>query len=166
MSFLNRFDYKIIRSGERRLSLDPLSNDDAASSFDVFLCHKSADVQPAQEIYELLTQAGYRPFLSEHSLAQAGSTEYMKTIDAAVALARHLVLVCSSKENAESPWVESEWRNFESMRRQGKKSGNIVPFLCGEMQAADVPEALSRYQVVRKADPNWTTTLLSYLPRT
>jgi len=51
------------------------------------------------------------------------------------------------------------------MKRSGRKPGNIVPILCGEMNAEELPMALSRYNAILIDDPNLESKLLSYLPR-
>ena len=161
-SFLNKFDHVIDNKGLLLKPLQPIGKD---IRFDVFICHKSDDFSAAREVFNLLTEKGYRPFLSEVSLAECGTTDYQKAIDAALEGTEHLVLVASSYSNIETPWVEAEWRSFESLKRSGKKHGNIVPVVCGEIAVNELPLALSRYQVLSMDDPDWKVAIIKYLPR-
>lgn len=161
-SFLNKFDYVIDNKGLLLKPLQPVRGD---IRFDVFICHKSDDFSAASEVFDLLTESGYRPFLSEVSLAECGTTDYQKAIDAALEGTEHLVLVASSCSNIETPWVEAEWRSFESLKRSGKKHGNIVPVVCGDITVDELPLALSRYQILSMDDPNWKVAIINYLPR-
>ena len=67
--------------------------------FDVFISKKSSDYRLAKPIYDYLTQRGHRVFLSEESLPNLGSADYMKEIDRALESASHLIVVTSSVEN-------------------------------------------------------------------
>jgi len=161
-TFLNKFDYLIDKKG---LLLKPLQPVEGDIRFDVFICHRSDDFSAAKGVFDFLAESGYRPFLSEVSIAECRTTDYQKTIDAALESSEHLVLVASSRSNIETPWVEAEWRSFESLKRSGKKRGNIVPILCGDIKVDELPLALSRYQVLSMDDPNWKAAIINYLPR-
>ena len=162
LSFLNRFDYTIDKKG---LSLRPFKLAAGSGQFDVFICHKSDDLSFAKEVFEFLTGNGYRPFLSEVSMPECHTTDYQKAIDAALEQAEHLVVVGSSRLSFEAPWVEAEWRVFEGLRRSGKKRGNMIPILCGDISTDDLPVALGRYQVLSMNHPSWKSALINYLPR-
>ena len=165
LSFLNRFDFTIENKDSRGLQLRPLERTLAGPTFDVFICHKSEDIQLARRVYDALTQANYHPFLSEESLESMGNTEYQKAIDTALETARHLVVICSSGACTRSPWVEAEWRLFDGLKRSGRTTGNIIPVLCNNMNRRDLPLALRRYQAIPIDAPDFDETLMSYLPR-
>ena len=165
LSFLNRFEYHIEKERDQRLILKPAKVPGDSPKFDVFISHKSSDASFARQVYDVLTQSGYKPFLSEVSIEESGTTDYHKAIDAALECATHFIMVCSSRENMESPWVEAEWRLFDGYKRSGKKRGNIVPVLCGDLTSEDLPMALSRYQALSMEDPRWSEKLINYLPR-
>jgi hypothetical protein len=165
LSFLNRFDYNIEKERDQRLILKPAQVTGDSPEFEVFISHKSSDASFARQVYDVLKQSGYKPFLSEVSIEESGTTDYHKAIDAALESATHLIVVCSSRENMESPWVEAEWRLFDGCKRSGKKLGNIVPVLCGDLTLEDLPMALSRYQALSMEDPRWSEKLIKYLPR-
>ena len=162
LSFMHRFDYAIDKD---TLSLHPLKKAEVTPQYDVFISHKSEDLAWARKVYDALTEAGYRPFLSEASLQEMHEAEFQKAIDAVLETATHLVIVASSRQRIESPWVESEWRLFEGMKRSGKKGGNMVNVLSEEMKAGDLPLALTKYQVVLMSDSQWAARLAAFLPK-
>jgi len=162
LSFLNRFDYTIDRKG---LRLEPFKPTAERPRFDVFICHKSDDFSAAKEVFDLLVESGYRPFLGELSLAEYRTTDYQKAVDATLEDAEHLVVVASSRSNIETPWVEAEWRLFEYLKRSGRKQGNIIPLLSGDMKAEELPPALGRYQALSMNGQNWKMSIINYLPR-
>lgn len=162
LSFMHRFDYDIEKN---RLILRPLKKAEQAPKYDVFISHKSEDLSWARKVYDALTGAGLHPFLSEQSLPELGEAEYQKAIDAVLEGATHMVLVATSRQRLQSPWVESEWRMFEGMKRSGKKTGNIVPVLGEGMKPEDLPPTLSKYQAVPMSDPQWAARLTAFLPK-
>ncbi len=168
LSFLNRFNYHVEKERPQKLLLEPLGTEDlrraALPSYDIFICHKSEDLAQAHIVFDALTTAGYRPFLSDVCLKIQGEADFRKAIDAALESAVHLVAVGSSRRNLEDSWVQAEWGLFVHLKRSGKKRGNILNVLCGNMTIEDLPIALSGYQAVFMSDPNWRSTLTAYLP--
>jgi len=133
--------------------------------FDVFISYKSEDFPYAKKVFDVLTEAGYRPFLSEISLKEVPVNRFHEVIDKVLENSDHLVIMGSCRENMEAPWVQAEWRLFDVQRKSGKKGGNIVPVLCGDMTSDDLPFSLSIFNVISINDSNWEKTLINYLPR-
>jgi clan AA aspartic protease (TIGR02281 family) len=164
-SFLNRFDYQIQKDAPHKLLLRQRGESKSSTAFDVFICHKADDLSDAKKVFDLLTAAGNNPFLSEVSLQKGGDADFRRVIDKALEDATHLVVVCSSRRNIESPWVEAEWGLFLNLKRSGRRRGNIVNVLGGGMSANDLPIALQNYQAISLGDESWKSTLINYLPR-
>ena len=164
-SFLNRFDYQIQKDDPHKLLLRAKGESKGSTAYDVFICHNADDLSDSREVFDLLTVAGYNPFLSEVSLPKGGDADFRRVIDKALEDATHLVVVCSSRRNIESPWVEAEWGLFLNLKRSGKRRGNIVNVLGGSMGANDLPIALQNYQAISLSDERWKSTLINYLPR-
>jgi clan AA aspartic protease (TIGR02281 family) len=164
LSFLNRFMFRIEKERPQKLVLQLLDTSRAPAPFDVFISHKSEDLDYAKSVFDFLTASGYHPFLSEVSLQSRGETDFQKTIDAALESATHLVVVGSSRENIQAPWVEAEWRLFVGLKRAGRKRGNVIGILCGGMTVDDLPVALQYYQAISMGSPHWQTALRNYLP--
>jgi hypothetical protein len=115
----------------------------------VFISSKSDDYASARRVYESLTGLGIECFFSEETLSQLGDAEYKNAIDDALDVATHLVIVTSSRANAESRWVRYEWNSFDNEILAGRKSGNIITVLCGGLTTSELPYALRRRQALQ-----------------
>ena len=65
----------------------------------VFLSHNHRDYELALKVHAFLSKAGTVSFLSEVSLPQLSSCDYMKEIDKALECAKHMIVVGTSFEN-------------------------------------------------------------------
>ncbi len=160
MSFLSRFDYRI---EGRTLLLKQRAPAQAIGMHDVFICHKSDDREISRKVYDLLNARGLRVFFSPVSIPEQGDSDFQRVIDRALEEAAHLVLICSSREAIETPWVASEWRIFINMLRSNRKRGNLVNLLCGGMSPASLPATLSRFHCVELGADGWQDELASFL---
>lgn len=127
--------------------------------FDIFISYKETDSEgnrtkdsiAAQNLYEKLTENGYKVFFSRITLEDKIGTEYEPYIYAALYSSKVMLTVCSSKENIESPWVRNEWSRFLTLR-QNNTGKTLIP-LYFDMSKADLPDEfalLSSYDM--KAD--------------
>lgn len=165
LSFLDRFDWSIHMDGtSKHLGLKLPERHGIEKEFDVFICYKTEALDIAEQVFNILSEAGYNPFLSHRSLEKIGTTEYQKAIDNTLETVDHFIVICSSSEHLNTPWVEAEWRLFEGLKRSGKKKGNIVPVLCENVTENDLPFSLQRYNAVKINDPSFKKTITNYLP--
>jgi hypothetical protein len=134
----------------------------APQTFDVFLSHSSRDSLRAKELADALTAAGKRVFFSPDTLPALGSADYMKAIDEALEGSRHFVLFGTKKENLLSSWVEAEWRLFINEKRSGRKSGNFLTAVGGDLSPAELPLSLRYYEVI-PAEGNYIERILGYV---
>lgn len=142
-----------------------IENEKIEKKYDVFISHKSQDYDIAKDIYDFLTaQCNYNVFLSEISLPQMGSAEYMKQIDIALEQSIHMILVGSSVKNLTSSWVEAEWRMFINEKRGGRKDGNFLTVIPPEINSSELPMSLRYYEVVNTKN-NYLTKLVAYLSK-
>jgi hypothetical protein len=166
LSFLNRFSYMIAGGGSRpSMRLQPKGAPVAPSCYDVFICHKSEDEEPARTLFDFLRAEGYRPFFSPVSIGVRGTSAFQQAIDRALEEARHMVVVGSSRAHMESAWVRGEWQRFEAMRNMGTKDGNLLALLCGGMQPEQLPVGLVNCQAISTARDRWREAIVTYLPR-
>lgn len=92
--------------------------------YDIFICYKETDDNGertkdsvlAQDIYDDLTDKGYRVFFSRITLENKLGIEYEPYIFAALTNARLMILVTTSIKYVESTWVRNEWSRFVEMR--------------------------------------------------
>jgi len=118
----------------------------------VFISKASADAAYAAQAYRYLTAHGFSCFLSEISLPELRTTDYQDAIERALEDCEHMVVITSAPGNVNSDWVKMEWRTFLNEKRSGRKSGNLLTLLVGEMTIDQLPIALRAFQVERYSD--------------
>ena len=131
------------------------------SLFDIFISFKSEDERYARQVYETLTGNGLRVFFSRASLPHLGSEAYHAQIDKAIEHARHMVVVTTSAEHVNSRWVEYEWRLFMGEQLAGRKAGNLIPVIAGDMPIWKLPICMRPLQVLR-CDGEGLASLVEY----
>ena len=120
--------------------------------YDIFLCYKESDEGgnrtqdsvTAQEIYDHLTQHGYRVFFSRISLEEKLGAEYEPVIFAALQSAKIMLAVGSSYEHFNAVWVKNEWSRFLKLIQSGQKKVLIPCYF--DMDPEDLPAELSHLQ--------------------
>ena len=118
-----------------------------ATPYDVFICGKVAamdgkgyteDHHRAIQLYYHLTMKGYRVFYAPAELDAIG-VSYDAAIYHALKSAKVMLLICSSREHLENPWVRSEWTRYLSMMDAGSDK-LFVPLLYGDLTADQLPK--------------------------
>lgn len=102
--------------------------------FDIFICYKetddlgsrTTDSVIAQDIYDVLTDKGYRVFFSRITLETKLGKEYEPYIFAALNSASVMLVVGTAPENFNSTWVKNEWSRYLALIEQGKGK-TIIP---------------------------------------
>ena len=115
-------------------------------AYDVFISAKSEDYPHAHVAAQRLREAGLSIFFADQELPELGESDYRKAIAKALEASRHMLVVASSRSNAESEWVEYEWGTFLNEKRSRRKSGNLATLLCGGMEIADLPIDLRQHE--------------------
>jgi hypothetical protein len=133
-----------------------------SGEYDVFISYKSEDALSAQDVYDMLKGQGLRVFFSRESLPRLGSDEYHEQIDLAIEKSRHMVVVTTSGEHALSKWVNYEWRLFLGEKLAGRKAGNLVTVIAGDMTIEELPIGLRHREVIRLA-PGERERLVGFL---
>ncbi len=89
--------------------------------YDVFICYKETndstgdrtlDSVKAQEIYDALTEKGYKVFFSRITLEGKLGKDYESIIFAALNSAKVMLVVTADPDNTESVWVKNEWSRY------------------------------------------------------
>lgn len=120
--------------------------------FDVFICYKETDAQGrrthdsvyAQDIYNHLTQEGYRVFFSRITLEDKIGTAYEPYIFAALNSAKVMLVVGTSAENMNAVWVKNEWSRYLALIKNGEDK-TLIP-VYSDMDAYDLPNEFSYLQ--------------------
>ena len=108
------------------------------ADYDVFISHKSRDAEGhstldsmiARDIYDELTAKGFRVFLSSVSLKSRLTVDYEPIIYRALHSSKIFILVGTSKEHIEAPWVRNEWSRFIDRVKNPSDDVDRTRFLC------------------------------------
>ena len=130
----------------------------------VFISANRADNEHAEIVFDFLEAHGVHAFLSQRSLPELGNSDYRKVIDERLDSCSHMVVVTSSRERVESPWVEAEWGFFINAKRSRSKTGNIITMTTGDLAPRDLPPSLRYYEVI-PLTPTSLDRLLKYVAR-
>ena len=149
-----------------RIQKEILAKADKEEPYDIFICFKendennkrTVDSQYASKLYTHLTAKGYKVFFSRVTLKNKLGAEFEPLIYSALNTAKVMLLVSTSAEYLNSPWVRNEWsRYLEFMQSDMDKV--IVPCIT-KMDVYDLPEELSSHQVAEISELDFTENLL------
>lgn len=134
--------------------------------YDVFICFKEHDKRGdrtpdsvfAQEIYDALTEKGYRVFFSRITLEDKLGTEYEPYIFAALNSAKVMLAFGTSAEYYNSVWVKNEWSRFLQLIANGEKK-TLIPCYA-DMPIDEMPQGFSIRQAQNMAKLGWQQDLV------
>ena len=120
--------------------------------YDIFICYKETDPEGnrtldsviAQDIYNALTEKGYRVFFSRISLEDKLGVEYEPYIFAALQSAKVMLAVGTDYEYYDAVWVKNEWSRFLKLIAAGEKK-TLIP-VYKNLDAYDMPKEFARLQ--------------------
>lgn len=119
--------------------------------YDIFICYKESmdgertiDSVLAQDIYDALTEKGYRVFFSRITLEDKLGQEYEPYIFAALNSAKVMLVVGTHYEHFNAVWVRNEWSRFLELIAKGKKK-TLIPCFKG-IDAYDMPKEFAKLQ--------------------
>lgn len=134
------------------LQKDVLKIVDKEKSFDVFICYKETDETGerttdsvlAQDIYDQLTEKGYRVFFARITLEDKLGHEYEPYIFAALNSAKVMLVIGTKAAYMESVWVRNEWSRYLKIMK--KDHAKLLIPCYKDMDPYDMPEAFSHLQ--------------------
>ena len=120
--------------------------------YDIFICYKETDDNGdrtidsviAQEVYDALTEKGYRVFFSRITLEDKLGQEYEPYIFAALHSAKIMLAFGTDYEYYNAVWVKNEWSRFLQLIAAGEKKTLIPCFK--NIDAYDMPKEFARLQ--------------------
>ena len=97
--------------------------------YDIFICYKETDLNGnrtidsdiAQDVYDALSEKGYRVFFSRISLEDKLGQEYEPYIFAALNSARIMLVFGTDYEYFNAVWVKNEWSRYLQQISRGEK---------------------------------------------
>ena len=120
--------------------------------YDIFICYKetaedgqrTVDSVIAQDVYDALTEKGYRVFFSRISLEDKLGTEYEPYIFAALHSAKIMLAFGTDYEYYNAVWVKNEWSRYLQLMTKDK-SKHLIPCYKG-IDADDMPKEFAKLQ--------------------
>lgn len=120
--------------------------------YDIFICYKETDENGertldsvlAQDVYDALTEKGYRVFFSRITLEDKLGQEYEPYIFAALHSAKVMLAFGTDYEYYEAVWVKNEWSRFLQLIAQGERK-TLIPCY-KDIDAYDMPKEFARLQ--------------------
>jgi len=135
---------------ELRKGIIAVSNNE--EPYDIFICYKETDEQGdrtldsvlAQDVYDALTDKGYRVFFSRITLEDKLGMEYEPYIFAALNSAKIMLAFGTDYEYFNAVWVKNEWSRYLKLMAKDKEK-HLIPCYKG-IDAYDMPKEFARLQ--------------------
>lgn len=120
--------------------------------YDIFICYKETDDKGdrtvdsliAQDVYDALTEKGYRVFFSRISLEDKLGQEYEPYIFAALHSAKVMLAFGTCYDHYNAVWVKNEWSRFLALIANGEKKILIPCYK--DIDAYDMPPEFRKLQ--------------------
>jgi alpha-tubulin suppressor-like RCC1 family protein/DNA-directed RNA polymerase subunit RPC12/RpoP len=120
--------------------------------YDIFICYKEKDENGqrtidsvmAQDVYEALTEKGYRVFFSRISLEDKLGQEYEPYIFAALNSSKIMLAFGTDYEYFNAVWVKNEWSRFLKLMTTDKTK-HLIPCYKG-IDVYDMPKEFAKLQ--------------------
>lgn len=120
--------------------------------YDIFICYKETDAMGertidsviAQDVYDALTEKGYKVFFSRITLEDKLGQDYEPYIFAALNSAKVMLAFGTDYEHYNAVWVKNEWSRYLSLIEKGEKKV-LIPCYKG-IDAYDMPKEFARLQ--------------------
>lgn len=135
-----------------RLQKEILEIANSEEPYDVFICYKETDEEKqrtkdsvlAQDMYDALTEKGYKVFFSRITLEDKLGQDYEPYIFSALNSAKVMLAVGTRFEHFNAVWVKNEWTRFLAMMKSDK-SKTLIPCYC-DIDAYDMPPEFKHLQ--------------------
>ena len=123
-----------------------------ADPYDIFICYKETDEKGertidsvlAQDLYDALTDKGYRVFFARITLEDKLGQEYEPYIFAALNSAKIMLAVGTDYEHYNAVWVRNEWSRYLKLMAEDHTK-HLIPCFKG-IDAYDIPKEFAKLQ--------------------
>lgn len=139
--------------------------------FDVFICYKESDEmggrtvdsELAHDIYDVLTEKGYKVFYSRITLKSKLGQDYEPYIFSALNSAKVMLSIGTKYEYFNAVWVKNEWSRFLSLMKSDK-SKMLIPCY-RDIDPYDMPREFSALQGQDLSSPRAFQDLVTNIER-
>lgn len=139
--------------------------------FDVFICYKESDEtggrtvdsELAHDIYDVLTEKGYKVFYSRITLKAKLGQDYEPYIFSALNSAKVMLSIGTKFEYFNAVWVKNEWSRFLSLMKSDK-SKMLIPCY-RDIDPYDMPKEFSGLQGQDLSSPRAFQDLVTNIER-
>lgn len=122
--------------------------------YDIFICYKESDGAGgrtqssvlAQDIYEHLTNKGYKTFFARKTLESKLGSDYEPIIFSALYSAKVMLVIGTKPEEFQAVWVRNEWVRFME-RISNADECTLIP-LYRDMSPYELPNELANIQAL------------------
>ena len=145
-------EYQLEAKEIAEIQLNILAISQKEEPFDIFICYKETDEKGkrtpdsvlSQEIYNTLTDKGYKVFFSRITLESKLGSMYEPYIFAALNSAKIMLVVGTKKEYFEAIWVKNEWSRFIDLMKI-RPDHYLIPCY-KNIDAYEMPEQFLAFQ--------------------
>ncbi len=134
--------------------------------YDIFICYKETDASGnrtvdsvmAQNVYDMLTDKGYRVFFSRITLEDKLGRQYEPYIFAALNSAKIMLVFGTDYEYFNAVWVKNEWSRFLKLMATDKTK-HLIPCY-KNLDAYDMPKEFLNIQSQDMSKLGWEQDLV------
>lgn len=134
------------KSNKINVIIEHLNKRIEEEGFDVFISSKSEDYKKAIDVYNFLSDKGFKPFLADPVLREIGTDYYGYLIRRIVNKCRYMIVFSSNVEYMTTPYVSAEWNQFLDELSSGIKYGKLFSIISSSITAKMLPPGLSTRQ--------------------
>ena len=134
--------------------------------YDIFICYKETDERGrrtmdsvlATDIYDKLTDAGYKVFFARVTLDDKFGVAYEPYIFAALQSSKIMIAIGTKPEYFNAVWVRNEWSRYLGMIKKGAKKTLIPAYK--DMDPYAMPEEFAHLQAINMGELGFHQDLL------
>lgn len=132
------------------------------NGYDVFISCKSEDYVYAHDLYDFLVEKGFKPFLADVSIKEAGYDVYTMLIGEVLEACNNMIAFATNVDYLKTTYVSSEWHAFVNDMNTGKKAtGRLINVLSPDVNIHQLPTWLRDKQCLML--DTYKESLLNYL---
>ena len=161
-ALLKVWDLVVTKSSRISRALKNIRYHISESGYDVFISCKSEDYKSAKDLYCFLIDNGYKPFLADVSIKEAGIDIYTSLIGEVLDVCNNMIVFTTNIDYLSTSYVSAEWNSFVNDINTGKKAnGRLINVLSQDIDLHQLPNWLRDKQCLRFDD--YKDTLLNFL---